>query len=389
MPRKPAKTQAGSPPGPGTGSGAGSGGTGALSLPPPPSGGALHVSTPASEALTGYLSANTKRAYERDFKDFFGVEDLSALSLDRILTVSPRDVQAFRDRLMAQKLSPATVQRKLSAIRSLYNYLMARGAVMVNPAHPKLVRAPKKSSIRRTDALTWEETVRFLAAIDRKTPQGRRDYALFLLCANCGFRRAEILSLRYPEDLRKGPGGEPVFIVRGKGEKTRKVAYGRQDLVEALAAYLADRGTAPGYLFHGREGPHAPLDSSWLYRLTHQYAEKAGLLQKIGLQEATGKARWRLHPHSLRAGYIYFALEKGVPVNRIRDQVGHSRDETTLGYVRDYQTVNADVVNALAGLNAEAKAKTAPEEEEEEEEEEKLRKPPDADAPLAVKPRTK
>jgi integrase/recombinase XerD len=320
-------------------------------VPIEPVSGALSIATPAADALTGFLSESTKRAYGRDFKDFFGTDDIGSLNLERLRAVSPKDVQLFRDRLLSQKMAPSTVQRKLSAIRSLFNYLMARGAIIANPAHPKLVRAPKKSTIRTTDALTWEETVRFLSTMDRATWVGRRDYAIFLLSANCAFRRAEILSIRL-EDMKKEPNGEVLFIVRGKGEKIRRVPFGRQDLVAALKDYLTDRGDAPGYLFYGRRGPLHPLDASWLYRIMAKYAGEAGLQQKIGVRESTGNARWKLHPHSLRAGYIFFSLEKNVPIHRIQEIVGHSRGETTLGYVRDYQSTNGDAVRALDGLSA-------------------------------------
>lgn len=321
-----------------------------LILAPIPVKSELSVSTPAAEAMTGYLSANTKRAYSRDLKDFFQTEDLSSLSLERIAAVGPRNVQIFRDLLLEKKMTSSTIQRKLSALRSLYNYLMAKGTVQINPAHPKLVRAPKKMSIRTTDAITWEETVKFLSTMDRETKDGRRDYAIFLLSANCAFRRGEILSIRL-EDMRKDPKGEVTFIVKGKGEKIRRVPYGRKDLIQALDLYLKDRGSDPGYLFPGRAGPISKLDATWVYRLMQKYAEMAGLKKAVGVTESNGRIKWKLHPHSLRAGYIFFSLEKGVPIHRIQEIVGHSRGETTLGYVRDYESSNGEAIRALDGLN--------------------------------------
>jgi site-specific recombinase XerD len=295
----------------------------------------LIISQPASEALSGYLSKNTKRAYERDLKDFFEVEDLSTLPMSRVEGVAPRDVVKFRDGLLIQGMKPSTVQRKLSAIRGLYNYLMASGVIALNPAHPKLVRAPKKSSVRKTDIITWDDAVRILKAVDQSTLLGRRNYLLLLLGLNIGTRRFELLGIQI-EDLKTGPEG-PYVHIRGKGEKERFVAL-RQDVQETMKEYLKDRGPAPGPLFPGRR---AELSGMQFWRIVKKYAEMAGL--------------HGIHPHSLRAAFITLAHQLGVPVGDIQKTVGHSRGETTLGYVRDLEMIKSSATKALKGLNAEGK----------------------------------
>ncbi len=295
----------------------------------------LSIVKPAAEALSGFLSGNTKRAYERDLKDFFGVDDLKVLPMARIEVVRPNDVVKFRDKLLADKKKPSTVQRKLSAIRSLYNYLMAAGAVMANPAHPKLVRSPKKSTVRKTDVITWDDAIGILNSIDRSTKIGRRDYTLLLVGLNLGVRRAELLGLDL-DDLKHGPEGHYVYI-KGKGEKERFIGL-RADVKAAIDEYLKDRGTAPGPLFPGRKDE---LDGSQFWRIVKKYAEKAGLKG--------------IHPHSLRAAFITLAHQKGVPVGDIQKTVGHSRGETTLGYVRDMEMIKSSATKALKGLSADRK----------------------------------
>jgi integrase len=293
----------------------------------------LIAQRPAAEALSGFLSGNTKRAYERDIKDFFKVDDLTALPMERILAVQPAEVVAFRDKLM-EEMSPATVQRKLSALRSLYNWLMAAGKIMVNPAHPKLVRAPKKASVRKTDVLSWDDALAILKAIDRKSKLGRRDYTLLLLGLNLGVRRAELLGI-HMDDLKNGPEGPYVYI-KGKGEKERFISL-RPDVVESIDVYLKDRGTKPGPLFPGRKDE---LDGSQFWRIVKKYAKAAKLKD--------------IHPHSLRAAFITLAHQKGVPVGDIQKTVGHSRGETTLGYVRDLEMIKASATKALKGLSADS-----------------------------------
>ena len=179
----------------------------------------ITIIQPASEALTGFLSGNTKRAYGRDIMDFFEIDDLSKLSMARARSVTPKEVAAFRDKLLAEGKKPATIQRKLSALRSVYNYLMTVGAITVNPAHPKLVRSPKKSTVRKTDIITWDDANNILNAVDRSTAIGRRDYTLLLLSLNLGTRRSELLKIQL-DDMKHGPEGHYVYI-KGKGEKER------------------------------------------------------------------------------------------------------------------------------------------------------------------------
>jgi len=302
------------------------------SLIPAPQKHEITVTEPASDALTGYLSGNTKRAYARDIKDFFKISDLSKLTMGRVKAVNPRDVAAFRDKLIADGMKPSTIQRKLSAVRSVYNYLMTVGAITINPAHPKLVRAPKKPTVRKTDIITWDDAVRILKSVDRSKPIGRRNYTLLLLSLNLGTRRSELLKIQL-DDMKHGPEGDYVYI-KGKGEKERFI-FLRPDVKAAIDDYMKDRGDAPGPLFPGRK---KELDGSQFWRIVKLYAEKAGLKD--------------IHPHSLRAAFITLAHQKGIPVGDIQKTVGHSRGETTLSYVRDLEMIKTSATKALKGLSA-------------------------------------
>jgi site-specific recombinase XerD len=293
----------------------------------------LVITQPGSDALTGFLSGNTKRAYARDIMDFFRIGDLSKLTMARAKSVTPQEVAAFRDKLLADGKKPATVQRKLSALRSVYNYLMTMGAITVNPAHPKLVRAPKKPSVRKTDIITWDDAIRILNSVDRSNTIGRRDYTLLFLSLNLGTRRSELLKIQL-DDMKHGPEGDYVYI-KGKGEKERFI-YLRPDVKTTIDEYMKDRGPDPGPLFPGRK---KELDGSQFWRIVKNYAEKAGLKD--------------IHPHSLRAAFITLAHQKGVPIADIQKTVGHSRGETTLSYARDLEMIKSSATKALTGLTGE------------------------------------
>lgn len=294
--------------------------------------GTLIPKRPADEALAGFLSEETKRAYGVDLKQFFGVKNLSRLPMERILSVTPDEVTSFRDRLLEEGKKPSTVQRKLSAIRMLYNHLIARSIVTLNPANSKLVRSPKSQSVRKTDILTWDDAIKILRSIDQSKPFGKRNYTLILLALNLGVRRSELLGIRL-EDIKNGPEGAYV-VIRGKGQKERFV-YLRPDVASAIEGYLKSCKIKSEHLFPGQNGK--PLTGRRFWAIVRRRAEIAGLKD--------------IHPHSLRAAFITLAHQKGVPVGDIQKTVGHSRGETTLGYVRDLEMIKKSATKALGGLS--------------------------------------
>jgi len=135
--------------------------------------GHLVVYKPAEDAAGGLLSSNTKLAYVRDWKDFFKVDDLSKVTTEMALATTPAAVAAFRDGLIAQGMKPSTINRKLSSVRAFFNDLMLRGKIQINPAHPKLVRSPKRGNVQKMEALTASEVKAFLKMIGLRPHHGR------------------------------------------------------------------------------------------------------------------------------------------------------------------------------------------------------------------------
>lgn len=299
--------------------------------------GGLIVYKPAEDAFGGLLSANTKTAYSRDWKDFFRVDDLAKVTPQMALETTPADVVAFRDDLLAQGMKPSTVNRKLSSVRAFFNDLMLRGKIQINPAHPKLVRSPKRGNVQKMEALTASEVKAFLKTIDRSTPIGRRDYALIMADLHLGLRRSEVCSLK--TDQFKTASDRAYVYLRSKGEKERLVGI-NQDLEHALKDYHQDRGGEPGYLFPGQEaGTHIAEDSFW--KIAKKYLEAAGITKKVGT-------------HGFRSTFITMNIEAGTPLSEIQKTVGHTNPDTTLGYARDLEMIKSRAPKAMEGLNADA-----------------------------------
>jgi integrase/recombinase XerD len=296
--------------------------------------GALTVSQPAVEAGKAFLSKNTIRAYTRDWLDFFKVERLDQVTVPMAMGVKPDQVADFRDECLAKGLGPGTVNRKLSSVRAFFDQLILRGLISINPAHPKLVRSPKRGTVQKMEALSVAEAQAFLGTIDRSTVIGRRDYAVIMMDLHMGLRRSEALSVK--ADQFRTIEGKACIVFRSKGERER-IIWVNRDLEEALASYAKDRGTAPGWLFTGRD-PKRPLSGDQFWRIVQAYLEKAGIKKKVGT-------------HGLRATFISVNFAKGTPIDQIQKSVGHSRGETTLGYARDLEMVKSRAPAAMEGMN--------------------------------------
>lgn len=297
--------------------------------------GAITVVQPAVEAGKAFLSKNTIRAYTRDWLDFFKVETLEQVTVPMAMGVKPENVADFRDECLEKGLGPGTVNRKLSSIRAFFDQLILRGLMSINPAHPKLVRPPKRGSIQKMEALSEAEARAFLSVIDRSTVRGRRDYAIIMTDLHMGLRRSEALSIK--SDQFRTIDGKACVVFRSKGEKERLIWVNR-DLEVALAAYAKDRGTQPGWLFPGRD-PKKPLSGDQFWRIVQGYLEQAGIKKKVGT-------------HGLRATFITHNLARGTPIDQIQKSVGHARGETTLGYSRDLEMVKSRAPAAMEGMRA-------------------------------------
>ncbi len=292
---------------------------------------------PAVEAIKGFLSPNTIRAYKRDWMDFFKVDSLDQVTIPMAMAATSEDVADFRDNCLIKGFVPSTVHRKLSSVRTFFDVLILRGVIHLNPAHAKLVRPPKRGQIKKMEALSIAEVKTFLGTIDRTTLRGRRDYAVIMMDLHMGLRRSEVLGVRL-EQFRT-MYGEPCVVFRSKGEKERAVKI-TKDLEQALAPYARDRGNSPGWLFPGSD-PKKHLSGDQFWRIVRRHLEKAGIHKRVGT-------------HGLRATFIQVNLTKGTPLDEIQRTVGHARGETTLGYARDMEMVKSRAPEAMKGLTGDS-----------------------------------
>lgn len=275
---------------------------------------------PCARALDEYLtwhrvtrgaSPHTLKAYRVDCVEFFEV--LRAAGMDP-LRPGRRGVEVFFSALY-RRHAPATIGRKLAAVRGLFRFLKRRGAVETNPFQG--VRGPKQPR-RLPDFLPVDEAFVLLDARHPEDPIGVRDRAILEVLYGGGLRVAELVGLDLPHvDMTAGEAR-----VLGKGRKERVVPLGSKAL-SALAAYLAVRrslcrGPAdPKALFLNRIGGR--LSTRSVGRLLERAVLRAGLARRV-------------HPHTLRHSYATHMLDGGADLRDIQELLGHARLSTTQRY---------------------------------------------------------
>lgn len=267
-----------------------------------------------SLALERGLSDMTVEAYRRDLARY---DDFLLARRAAVGTARPRDVSAFLALLSDLGLAPASINRHLSAVRSLYNQLLREGAVPSNPAAP-VERAI--AARRLPHALAVHDVERLLAAPDRSTPLGSRDAALLEFLYATGVRVTELVTFPLSGLLLQ----ERLIRVIGKGRKERLVPIGAP-ACERVVSYMEGarralvRGRDPGILFLNSRG--RPLTRMGFWKILRGHVRAAGI-------------RARVSPHTLRHSFATHLLEGGANLRDVQEMLGHADITTTQIYTK-------------------------------------------------------
>jgi integrase/recombinase XerD len=270
-------------------------------------------------------SAHTRRAYFRDLADFLAWCQRDALDP---LAARPTDLGRYRAQLPAATAA-STAHRRLSALSSWYRYLHANGATAGNPLasvrRPRVDRDASTTvglSVAEVQALLRQSDIELAEAAPARRITALRDRAVLRLLADLGLRVGEVTGLDV--DALAHNRGYRTLRYTAKGGKVRERALAAHTL-EALDAYLDERGLAAGPLFATRPPSGVPgrLDAAAVFRLVRRTARAAGIASAE-----------RLSPHSLRHAFATNARDLGIALEDVQDALGHADPRTTRRYDR-------------------------------------------------------
>ncbi len=267
-------------------------------------------------ALERKYSPHTILAYKRDLEAFasycsaeYGVSDLTEVHYSLI--------RSWVVELVDQGISNRSINRKISALKSYYKFLMKTGVVTINPlANHKMLKVPKKVEIPFSET----EMSNLPELYFDQGFEGMRDRLIIELFYSTGIRRSELINIKLSDiDFKQG-----TLRVLGKRNKERILPL-LPSVMEWIKKYLAERSELPEIrdkemLFLVKTGNK--IYETLVYRIINDYFSKASTKVKKS-------------PHILRHTFATHLLNKGADLNSVKELLGHSSLASTQVYTHN------------------------------------------------------
>lgn len=264
------------------------------------------------------LSANTIVAYQKDIADCFQFLESTYQISDPNLVKSNYVRSWVVDLMRTQKMTSRSVNRKISALKTYFKFLMREGTVQKNPMNGVL--SPKTG--KRLPHVIDKSDIQSLMTMfdDASSFKDHRDKVVLSLLYGTGMRRAELLGLKDKDiDFEKNR-----LKVLGKGNKERLIPLGSQ-LLEIIKSYIKIKRAT----FEDMETSHLIVTEKgkqayprMIYNIVHQY---------LSLVSTSDKKS----PHILRHSFATHLSDNGAELNTIKTLLGHANLSATQIYTHN------------------------------------------------------
>lgn len=254
-------------------------------------------------------SPHTLKNYQKDLEQFEEFQKSSGAAAGFTGTLDRFVMRRYLVFLQGREYSRSSIQRKLSALRTLFKFLVREDRIGASPMTG--IRGPKQEKYL-PEFLDVQETQRLLEAPDLKTKSGLRDRAILETIYSTGMRLSELVGMRMADVDFLGE----VVKVRGKGKKERMVPIGSVAL-GAIRDYLALRGAGGNTVFLNKAGKS--LSARGVQRLLEKYRIQCNIAKEIS-------------PHTLRHSFATHLLDRGANLRAVQELLGHKNLSTTQKY---------------------------------------------------------
>ena len=235
-----------------------------------------------------------------------------------LLTVSPR-IARFYVASLHEHYKPASISRKISSLRSLYNFLNKEGLMKVNPFTD--VELPKKEK-KLPKFIYPDEIENLFTSINTEKPLGKRNKLILEFLYGTGVRVGELCNIKLTDvDYSQG-----LVLIHGKGSKDRYVPL-HENLQKQLSEYvilvreefLKKTDEKTKYLFLNFKG--TPLTTRGVRLVINKILEDSEESLKIS-------------PHTLRHSFATHLLNAGADLRSVQELLGHSHLSSTQIYTK-------------------------------------------------------
>lgn len=274
-------------------------------------------------------SPNTISSFTSDvheFLEWFAITYGKAFD-GQILEQDAREFRGFLLNVLRRK--PATINRKMAAIKSFNQFLLDQGISKDIPIKGLLMADPADHEIKTLERVELNKLKRAIYAAGSK-----RDIAIFELLYNCGLRVSELVSLTVPDIILTSRNGSQNFsyiiIRQGKGAKYRECPLNAQAR-SAVEAYLQIHPSTSDRVFLGQRGP---LGREAIDKIIKKYCADARIDS--------------ISSHVIRHTFCTRLIQEGIPLPTVSRLAGHSSVETTTRfYVRTSRVDKLEAVQKL------------------------------------------
>lgn len=269
------------------------------------------------------IAENSLISYKRDLMDFR--EFLTKHKINET-SASADDIDNYIANLSANSIAPRSIHRKISTLKSYYNFLISEGHTTYNPT--LIVDLPKYNN-KLPAVLSIEEMRQLLEFCNQDgSPEGVRLSAMIHLIYASGLRVSELVSLKLI-NITSGMNASEIrksFMVKGKGNKERIVVI--NDKAKAkLQEYLTIRNNFCRGKSQNAKTYFFPSQSSAGHITRQNFAQQ--------LKQSTIKSGLdpnKVSPHKIRHSFASHLLEGGADLRVIQELLGHADISTTQVY---------------------------------------------------------
>lgn len=265
------------------------------------------------------LSENTIKSYLRDLGQYTNHLE-KYYEITKPERITKENIENYLKYLHRKDLSPKSIARKISAIKSFHHYLVLERITLDDVSSDfETPKIPKNLP----SVLSVEEVIKILEVSDVETPLGYRNKALLELIYGSGLRVSELLML----EMGDVHIAERYVLVHGKGSKERIVPISDMAVI-ALRNYISKGReqlikTPQPYLFINNEG--GQLSRQGFYKVLQGIVLEAGVSIKVS-------------PHTLRHSFATHLLENGIDLRSLQTLLGHEDISTTQIYTHISKT---------------------------------------------------
>ncbi len=301
------------------------------------------------EFFHNFQSPHTRKSYRIDISQFF-----EFLRDNFSLILNYQDIKrvhfvAFRNWLTDSNLAPKSVNRKLAANSSFFDFLVEKNIIAFNPSTS--IKRPRQDVVKPTNDVSDEQIRHLLELVECQKGPGLLHKAVLYTLFTTGIRKAELINLKIKNFSMKN--GFYIIEIRAKGGKqlTKVIHPKCAEVINEYLEYLKSESNEINGSLHPEDWifrpSKNPLDPNQLIKplnpksvdyIIKTWCHKAGIDQRIS-------------PHSARASYIGSALESGVDLYKISRDVGHASVKTTEEYNKRRQKLSESPVFGLGFMD--------------------------------------